>query len=453
MTKEEFIIRLYEIGALKFGSFTLKSGITSPFYVDLRLIISHPALLRELGELLDTLCPESLSYDRAAGVPYAGIPIAAALTIHNGKPLIIPRKEEKAYGSGSTIIGEYSTGDSVLIVEDVITSGESIMETKSQLEEAGLKVKAAIVVIDRRSVREDFSKQSGIQVFSLITIEDVVSVLMNNGYLSGEQARTIQMFLMKNITSAGSTSETVYANPLTEKLVRQMKEKESRVVLSLDVETSQEFWRVLKSASKHIAMVKTHIDTMTDFSPAFIAEVQDYCRENNIFLFEDRKFADIGNTVRYQYRGGIYKIAEWADFVTVHMISGEAILQGLFEGLTGRSSFLLAKMSSKDNLITENYTRKVIELGKKNESIVSGFIGHGKTAEEIAKLRKKIPPNFLLLIPGVQMNSTGDSLGQTYIDPATATKNGADAIIVGRGITHAKDIEKAAEAYRVQAQE
>jgi uridine monophosphate synthetase len=452
MTKEDFIVKLYEIGALKFGSFTLKSGITSPFYVDVRQIISHPVLLRELGTLLDRLCPADLKYDRAAGVPYAGIPIAAALTMQIGKPLIIPRKEEKAYGSGSNIIGEYFAGESVLIVEDVITSGESIVETKTQLEENGLKAVAAIVVIDRRAIRDDFAAHTGIKLLSLITIEEVVSVLMSRGFLTPDQARTIQMFLMNTMVSNGKPSEIVYKNELTKLLVGRMQEKESRVVLSLDVDSTTEFWAILKSAAKHIVMLKTHIDTLSDYSPAFIAEVQQYCKENSIFLFEDRKFADIGNTVRAQYRGGIYKIADWADFVTVHMISGEAILKGLFEGLTDRSSFLLAKMSSKDNLISESYTRKVIELGKKNESVVSGFIGHGKTPEEILKLRKKIPANFLLLMPGVQIASAGDNLGQTYIDPATATRNGADAIIVGRGITHAKDIEKAAETYRVQAE-
>jgi orotidine 5'-phosphate decarboxylase subfamily 1/orotate phosphoribosyltransferase len=452
MTKEDFIVKLYEIGALKFGSFTLKSGITSPFYVDVRQIISHPALLRELGILLDKLCPVDLKYDRAVGVPYAGIPIASALTMQNGKPLIIPRKEEKAYGSGSNIIGQYFAGDSVLIVEDVITSGESILETKAQLEEVGLKVTAAIVVIDRRAIRNDFAAQTGIRLLSLITIEEVVAVLMTRGFLSSEQARTIQMFLMNTMVGNERPTDIVYKNDLTKQLVARIQEKESRVVLSLDVDSTKEFWSILKSASKHIVMLKTHIDTLEDYSPAFVSEVRQYCNENNIFLFEDRKFADIGNTVRAQYRGGIYKIADWADFVTVHMISGEAILNGLFDGLSNRSSFLLAKMSSKDNLISESYTRKVIELGKKNEPVVSGFIGHGKTAGEILKLRKKIPANFLLLMPGVQIASTGDSLGQTYIDPATATRNGADAIIVGRGITHAKDIEKAAETYRVQAQ-
>jgi len=308
------------------------------------------------------------------------------------------------------------------------------------------------VVIDRRPVHEDFALHTGVRLLSLITIEEVVTVLMSRGFISSEQARTIQLFLMNSIAGNKQTGEITYQNSLTSRLVNRMKEKESHVVLSLDVDSTNEFWSILKSASKHIVMLKTHVDTLHDFSPAFISEVQDYCNQNNIFLFEDRKFADIGNTVRAQYRGGLYRIADWAEFVTVHMISGEAILKGLFEGLENRSSFLLAKMSSKDNLISESYTRKVIELGKKNESVVSGFIGHGKTAEEIAKLRKKIPANFLLLMPGVQIASSGDALGQTYIDPATATKNGADAIIVGRGITHAKDIEKAAETYRTQAQ-
>jgi orotidine 5'-phosphate decarboxylase subfamily 1 len=198
-------------------------------------------------------------------------------------------------------------------------------------------------------------------------------------------------------------------------------------------------------------MVKTHIDILENFSRQFIGELTSLCLHKNILLFEDRKFADIGNTVRMQYRGGIYKIAEWADFVTVHLLPGETILDGLFGGLENKSSFLLAKMSAKGNLMSENYMRSVIEIGKKRRECVSGFIGHGTSIEDIQKIRKKIPEDLLLLMPGVQLQEKGDSLGQTYITPQMAIQGGADCIIVGRGITHAEDPRAAAGMYRHEA--
>jgi orotidine 5'-phosphate decarboxylase subfamily 1 len=195
-------------------------------------------------------------------------------------------------------------------------------------------------------------------------------------------------------------------------------------------------------------MVKTHADILKDFSESFVHDLTSFCLENDLMIFEDRKFADIGNTVRMQYRSGIHHIADWADFVTVHLIAGPGIIDGLFQGLEGRSSFLLAKMSAKENLITENYTRKVIEIGKKNSRVVSGFIGHGNSIEEIAALRRKIPSEFLLLMPGVQIGQKGDALGQSYITPEMAITGGADAVIVGRGITHAGDTMEAVKQYR-----
>ena len=99
-------------------------------------------------------------------------------------------------------------------------------------------------------------------------------------------------------------------------------------------------------------------------------------------IFEDRKFADIGNTVHHQYKNGIYNISDWADTVTIHMVAGEGTIHGIFkDNPKNKSSFLLAKMSSKGNLMGPNYTKRVFEIGKKNPEFVSGFIGHDKTVE------------------------------------------------------------------------
>jgi uridine monophosphate synthetase len=362
--------------------------------------------------------------------------------------MLIPRKEEKAYGSKDAIIGEFQAGDGCLIVEDIITSGESIMETTEQLSRAGLRTDGAVVIIDRRAIRNDFEKEKAFPLYALLTIEEVIQTLFEQSLLSQEQVMSAERFLNDARIKKAPVIEPSQVNPLTQRFREVMLRKESNLILSLDVETTSEFFRILEKAAPGIAMVKTHADILKDFSESFVHDLTSFCLENDLMIFEDRKFADIGNTVRMQYRSGIHHIADWADFVTVHLIAGPGIIDGLFQGLEGRSSFLLAKMSAKENLITENYTRKVIEIGKKNSRVVSGFIGHGNSIEEIAALRRKIPSEFLLLMPGVQIGQKGDALGQSYITPEMAITGGADAVIVGRGITHAGDTMEAVKQYR-----
>ena len=448
MTKTEFIKELHRIGAIKFGSFVLKSGITSPFYLNLRLIVSHPQLLKSISSLITQSLPLNISYDHLVGVPYAGIPIASCLAVDINKPLLIPRKEEKAYGSKDAIIGEFAAGEKCLIIEDIITSGESILETADNLKNHGLKIAGAFVVIDRRADQDNFESRNGFPLFALFNIEEVVSVLFEDSLISKAQKEEINEFLKSSAIPASNEDTLQFSNTLTEKLSTLMGSKQTRLVLSLDVEDSNTFFDILEKTGNEIALLKTHIDILKDFEPSFITRLREMSQKHNFLIFEDRKFADIGNTVRHQYQGGVYNISDWAEFVTVHMIAGEHILNGLFDNIQNRSSFLLAKMSAKNNLISENYTRKVLEIGKKYSSVVSGFIGHGANAEEIAKLKKKIPKGFLLLMPGVQIDSKGDSLGQTYLSPESAIKGGADAIIVGRGITHSSNPLEAAKRYR-----
>lgn len=448
MTKDEFIIELHKTGAIKFGSFVLKSGITSPFYINLRQIISYPRLMESLAGLIKAELPAGLGGCRIAGVPYSGIPIASALSLATGLPMIIQRKEEKAYGSKDAVIGIFEKGDPCLLIEDIITSGESILEASRALAESGLNVQSVFVVIDRRVIRGNFFEKHGIHLYSLLTMEHVVEVLAKTGLLDSEHAAQILTFLNTPLPPASKYNDPEYSNPLTEKLVNAMRRKRTNVVLSLDVENSDSFFHILESVADDIVMVKTHIDILKDFSPGFLSRARELCAEKDIILFEDRKFADIGNTVKMQYRSGVYKISDWAEFITVHCIAGESILKGLFEGLENRSSFLLAKMSAKNNLISEDYTRKVLEIGRKNASVVSGFIGHGSTGTEIELLKKKVPEGFLLLMPGVQFTEKGDTLGQTYIPPDIAVRGGADCIIVGRGITHAANPQEAAGRYR-----
>ncbi|MDD2922080.1 MAG: orotate phosphoribosyltransferase, partial [Anaerolineales bacterium] len=141
---------LLAAGCIKFGEFTLKSGLKSPIYIDLRRIISYPKLLERIGAAYLPLLAD-LKFERIAGLPYAAIPIATAVSLQGNYPMIYPRKEVKTYGTKAEIEGEYYAGETVVVIDDLATTGGSKFEAIEKLTGAGLVVKDVVVLIDRQS--------------------------------------------------------------------------------------------------------------------------------------------------------------------------------------------------------------------------------------------------------------------------------------------------------------
>ncbi len=442
MTREIFILELHKIGAIKFGEFVLKSGRQSPFYFDLRDMISYPDLLNAVSDLLVEKI-KNIDFDYISGIPYTALPVASLISNKLNKPLIYIRKEEKSYGTKNLIIGKYKKGGKCLLIDDLITSGESILETAEKFEKAGLNITDVAVIIDRSANGQEILDKKNYTLHSLINLSEILQILKENNRLDNEKIERINNFVFN------PTTENTEVNPnrLTQKLLRIIHDKKSRLVLSLDVSYQKDFFEILEQTAENIVMLKTHIDILNDFDEKFIPKLLSLAKKYNFMIFEDRKFADIGNTVQKQYREGIYKIKNWSDFVTVHAIPGEGILHGLFEETDNKAGFLLAKMSSKANLMNDNYTRKVFEMGKKFPDWVSGYIVHANSVDELKRLRKKIPMHQLLLMPGVKLNKGNDNLGQQYTSIDEAIEGGADLIIVGRGIIKAKDKRKTAKEY------
>lgn len=452
--KQNLILDLHRIGALKFGEFKLKSGATSPFYIDLRSIISYPEIIKNIVQLLK----EELSdkqFDVITGIPYTALPIAAQVSAELDTPLVYQRKEVKAYGTGKLIEGHFQDGQTCLIIDDLITTGESKFEAAEAMESAGLRVRDFVCLIDRSYNGSEILATKGYQLSSIITVSDMLTVLMDKGKLDSKLAHAVREFVSQpvakpQLTFAQRVAET--KAPLTRKLMETILRKKSNLVLSLDVEETETFFRILDQTGPEISMVKTHVDIISEFNDDFISRLNDLASKHDFLIFEDRKFADIGSTVRKQFRSGLYRIADWAEYVTIHMIAGEAILDGLFEGLElPRAGFLLARMSAKGNLISETYTRQVLEIGKRHKDVVCGYIGHGLDVEDIKRFRNKIPQDQLLLVPGVNLDTTGDGLGQQYLTVEDAMEGGADAIIVGRGIIASDDPAAQATRYRETA--
>lgn len=191
---QSLLLDLFEISAIKFGSFKLKSGVISPVYIDLRVLVSYPKILKKVAlGYLQVL--EKLKFDRMVAVPYTALPIVAYISFLNEKPWIYTRKETKAYGTKKAFEGEFKKGEVAVLIDDMITTGASKIEAITPLTKAGLKINDIVVLFDREQGGRQFLEKKGLRLHSVFTLKQWLSVLLENKKITVEKYQEAVNFL------------------------------------------------------------------------------------------------------------------------------------------------------------------------------------------------------------------------------------------------------------------
>ena len=198
---KEFAIFLYKNNIIRFGNFTLASGKNSSYYVDLRLIPSYPHQFRKMIKNLQNLIVEKTGlgdFDCLASVPTGGLVVTSALAIEIVKPLIYVRSKPKEHGTTKSIEGKISTGMKVVMVDDVVTTGTSVLNGINQLKEAGLLVSDLYVIINRLEGGDKALSDIGVQTHRLTDILEITDILFQEKLIDKEIFEKIKNQVNRN---------------------------------------------------------------------------------------------------------------------------------------------------------------------------------------------------------------------------------------------------------------
>ncbi|OYT48031.1 MAG: orotate phosphoribosyltransferase [Desulfurococcales archaeon ex4484_42] len=189
-----FVKEFYRVGIIRFGKFKLSSGIESPYYIDLRRLYSFPDLaFKVINELIKII---NVKYDAVAGVATGGIPLAAYIAFTKRIPLGYVRVERKSHGMESKVEGVLE-GRKVLIVDDVATTGQSLLTSAKALKALNASVVAAAAVVDREQGARGVLASEGIKLYTLITVTEIFNVLLKEGLIDNATYREVMEYTLR----------------------------------------------------------------------------------------------------------------------------------------------------------------------------------------------------------------------------------------------------------------
>ncbi|GAA0470393.1 orotate phosphoribosyltransferase [Halococcus dombrowskii] len=171
MTDTELIEALQRADAVEFGEFELSHGGTSDYYVDKYRFETDPDCLSLIADAFAT----RLDDETLAGVALGGVPLVAVTSVETDSPYVIARKQKKEYGTGNRIEGELAEGESVVVIEDIATTGQSALDAVTALQEAGAHVERVLVVVDREEGARETLAEADVELDALVTASELLA--------------------------------------------------------------------------------------------------------------------------------------------------------------------------------------------------------------------------------------------------------------------------------------
>lgn len=194
-TKQKIALGIVENGLFNFGEFTFKSGIQSPMYMNLRNLLSYPEFLRDVVAKAYAELVSDLEFDRLGAIPYGAISMTGALSLELGVPWICARKESKDYGMAKDLIGDFNDGETVLMIDDLVTNGDSKIESLGSFTENNLTVTDFAVMLDYGRGATEMLKSKGFILHRMMTVREAVDIIHDAKKIDDEMYERCVAFL------------------------------------------------------------------------------------------------------------------------------------------------------------------------------------------------------------------------------------------------------------------